>query len=310
MKIFKLNELPLTPLGGVVALGFFDGVHKAHREILKTARRKAEALGVPFGVFTFASESDIKKEAKRLYTTDERLEIIEGLGADFAVLADFAEIRSLSEEEFVKGLLIGKLNCDVAVAGYNFRFGKGALGDSEALFCLMEKSGRRAVIVEEVTVSGSPVSSTLIRSFIEEGRIEESNIMLGSPYAFFGKVVHGNNDGKKLGIPTVNTEIHNKVTPKLGAYRSLVLFDGEIYNAVTNIGKCPTLGEREIHLETHMIGFSGDIYGKNVKIFLLGFLREERLFASEKELIMQINIDKNITLEENGVEKWQELGLR
>ncbi len=311
MKIFGYGELGLAPKGGVIALGFFDGVHEAHRKIFETASKEAKKAGVPFGVFTFSSESDIKSGTKRLYSTEERLGIIAGLGADYAVAADFSEICSLTAEEFVKDVLIGGLDASLAVAGYNFRFGKGALGTEVELLRLMQECGRDAIIIREIRLLGNEVSATAIRSLIESGKIGDANRLLGSPYSFTGRVIHGNSKGEKLGFPTVNTEvIKSKVTPPLGVYRSLVLADERIYDAVTNIGTCPTLGEREVHLETHIIGFSGDLYGKNIKVFILEFLREERLFPNEKELIKQINIDKNTTIQKNGEEKWQELGLK
>ncbi len=311
MKIFTFKELSLAPRGGVIALGFFDGVHLAHRKLFDKARSEARLRGVPFGVFTFTSESDIKKNAKRLYTTEERLEIIGGLSADFTLLADFSEICSFGAEEFVVEILVKGLGASVSVAGYNFKFGKGALGTSELLSKLMRENGREAITVDEISLRGKEVSSTVIRSLIEGGKIEEANELLGSPYTFFGKVEHGESLGKKLGFPTLNTKIQDgKATPKSGVYRSAVLLDGKVISAVTNIGKCPTFGEREIHLETHLIDFGGDIYGKDIKIFLLGYLREERLFSSKEELVMQIKVDKNTTIKKNGEEKWQELGLK
>ncbi len=311
MKKIGFSDLSAAPKGGVVALGFFDGVHTAHRELFKMAKSEAELRKVPFGIFTFTSESKIKEEAKRLYTTEERLEIIKELGADFAIVADFSEICSLSAVEFVEKVLIEGLDAAVAVAGYNFRFGKDAQGTSTVLAKSLSKHGRYAIIVEKIEFEGEEISSSAIRNLIERGKIEEANLLLGMPYSFFGKVIHGNSKGKKLGFPTVNTETEkNKITPKTGVYRSLALVRGVLYNAITNIGRCPTLGEREIHLETHILDFSGELYGEKIKIFLLGYLREEKRFANEKELIMQINVDKNTAIKENGEEKWQELGLK
>ncbi len=311
MKIYTYKELRLAPRGGVIALGFFDGVHAAHRELLKMAKEEAELRRASLGVFTFSSESNIKSDKKRLYTTDERLDLIAGLGGDFAVVADFSEICSIEAEDFVRTVLADGLGASVAVAGYNFRFGKGARGNSICLAKEMSRYGDYAIIFDKFELDGKEVSSSAVRALIEEGKIEDANRLLGSPYCFCGKVEHGNSMGKSLGFPTINTPLENgKIIPRLGVYRSAVLAGGNIYNSVTNVGKCPTLGEREIHLETHLIDFRGDLYGENVKIFLLGYLREERTFKNEKELIMQINVDKNNTIIENGEEKWQEHGLK
>jgi len=311
MRVFGYSELEKAPRGSVIALGFFDGVHKAHRDILYSAYSEAKRLGVPFGIFTFNSESNIKNGSKRLYTTKERLKIFEELSADFVALVSFSEVSSLSAESFVKSVLIDKLHTLVAFAGYNFRFGKCALGDSRLLSELLSRNGKRAVIIDEIRPNGEPISSSIVKGLIEEGRLKEANELLGAPYFFDGEVISGNSKGHSLGFPTVNTEIDEvRIIPRLGVYRSLVLAEGVLYNAVTNVGKCPTLGERDVHLETHIIDFSGDLYGKKITVYLLEFLREEKSFEDKNQLIMQINIDKNTTIKKNGEEKWQELGLK
>lgn len=311
MTIYSYREINSAPRGGVIALGFFDGVHSAHRSLILEAKKRAEAIGAPLGIFTFSAESGIKKDTQRLYTTEERLGIIEGLSVDFAVVAEFSEICALCPEEFVGEVLISGLDAAVAFAGYNFRFGKGALGHARDLERLMTEAGRDAVICNEITRDGKRVSSTAVRSLIESGEMKEAAELLGSPYFLTGKVVKGNGQGRSLGFPTVNTPLRaGKVIPKLGVYRSLVKLPQGIYNGVTNLGVCPTLGERDAHAETYIIDFDGDVYGENVTVYLLEYLREERTFAGKEELIMQINIDKNTTIEKNGEEKWQELGLR
>ena len=311
MKIIGYKDLKTAPSGSVAAIGFFDGVHLAHRKLLSDARELANSLGVPFGILTFSSESNIKKGAPRLYSTEEKIRFFEESSADFSVILDFEEICSLSPEEFVKDILVDGLNASVAYVGYNFRFGKGALGNSPDLYAFMKKAGKDAVICSEVDFEGMPISATLIRTLIESGEIERANALLGSPYFISGEVVQGNGAGHDLGFPTVNTALASgKVIPKRGVYRSAVSVMGKLYNGVTNIGTCPTLGERETHAETYIIDFSENVYGQNVVVYLLGYLREERMFGTAEELIMQIEVDKNKAIKKNGEEKWQELGLK
>ena len=311
MRIFKYGEIKNAPGGGVIALGFFDGVHSAHRSLLRETKNKAREIGAPFGIFTFSAESEIKVGSPRLYSTEERLDFFEELGADFAVVADFAAICTLSPEEFVGDALIDGLRARIAYAGFNFKFGRGASADSEDLIRLMRAHGRDAVICDEITDGGEVISATAIRGLIETGRIERANEILGTPYYVRGIVERGNGNGHSLGFPTVNTALDKKrVKPKNGVYRSAVSVRGRLYNGVTNIGSCPTLGEREIHAETYIIDFSESIYGETVRVYLLGYLREEKVFSSPKELIMQIEVDKKQTLDKNGEEKWQELGLK
>lgn len=311
MKIIDFCRIKEAPRGGVIALGLFDGMHIAHRELLISAKELAKRLNAPFGVFTFLGESGIKRGTKRLYSTEERLLIIEELGADFTVTSSFPEISEMSAESFVSNILIKALDAKAAVSGYNFRFGKGAIGDATLLRKLMKREGRAALIKEEISEGGEPISSTRIRSLIESGDMKKAARLLGAPYFISGRVLHGEGKGAGLGFPTVNLPIEEgKVIPRLGVYRSLTLVDGELCDSVTNVGRCPTLGEREVHLEAHLIGKQTDLYGKNVKVFLIEFLRDEKAFSSQKELIMQINIDKNTTIKRNGEEKWQELGLK
>lgn len=295
----------------VMALGFFDGVHIAHRDLLKQARDIAREKGLAFGVFTFGSTGGIKINAGRLYDDGEKAEIFDALGADFTVYADFGAISGNSAEDFVNKILCLDLNCKVCVAGFNFRFGKGASGDQARLTELMRKNGKETYICDEITAGGVTLSATLIRNLIADGKIEEANSYLGAPYYIKGRVLHGRSDGRKLGFPTANISIEEgRIVPRFGVYRSATIIDGKMYNGVSNVGICPTFDGREIRLETHIIDFSGDLYGKELRVYLLGFLRDERRFDTIDELKTQINIDKNTTIIKNGEIKWQELGLK
>ena len=293
----------------VLALGFFDGVHIAHRDLIKTARKIAEEKGLPLGIFTFTG--DVKGGAERIYSDREKNRIFESLGADFTVYADFAAIKDLSPEEFVKNVLVSSLGCAISVAGFNFRFGRGASGDAESLTVLMAKSGGEAVIKNEITQDGETVSSTRIRDLLTSGRMKEATSLLGAPYYIIGRVEHGNKTGRTLGFPTVNLPlVDGAVTLKRGVYRSAVPIGEKIYHGITNIGTCPTFDERSVHSETYILDFEGDIYGEEICIYLLDFMREEIAFSTPNDLKMQINIDKNRAIKENGDITWQELGLK
>ena len=296
----------------VLALGFFDGVHVAHRDLIKKAKDVAQTQGLKFGIFTFRSDGRIKANAKRLYSDEEKAEFFKELGADFIIFADFGAISGCSAEDFVKGVLAEEICCRICVAGFNFRFGKGAVAGANELCRYMNECGGQAFICEEVTSpDGSTLSASVIRNLIAEGKIEEANANLGSPYYIKGRVLHGRADGRKLGFPTANISIgEDKAVPRLGVYRTVTVIDGKIYNGVTNIGKCPTFMGEEIRLECHLIDFDGDLYGRELRVYLLGFLRDEMGFDSIDSLKMQIQIDKETTIKENGEIKWQELGLK
>lgn len=295
----------------LLALGFFDGVHIAHRNLLEKAKDIAEKKGLSFGIFTFKSSGEIKGNTGRLYDDVDKAEIFRSLGADFVVFADFSAISMCSPEDFVKEILWQELNCQSCVAGFNFRFGKGASAGAEDLARLMAELGGDTEICDEITADGSTLSATIIRNLILNGDMDEANRLLGSPYYIKGRVLHGRTDGRKIGFPTANILIKKgKLVPKFGVYRSAVKIGEQIYSAVSNIGVCPTFNGEEIRLEAHIIDFDGDLYDQKIKVFLLGYIREEKRFDSIDELKMQIIVDKNTVIEENGDIKWLHLGQK
>ncbi|MBO5316226.1 MAG: riboflavin biosynthesis protein RibF [Clostridia bacterium] len=293
----------------VLALGFFDGVTLAHRELLKEARKIADKKGLPLGVFTFYSTDPIKPLSERIYSTEDKLLLLGRCGVNFVILSSFDELSGLSPEEFVR-IISEDLGASVAVSGFNFRFGKGARGNVADLKSLMEKGGGSAVTVKEQTLDGKSISATLIRELISLDKIEEANRLLGAPYMLRGLVASGKRLGHSLGFPTVNTDIPSGRATPLGVYRSAVPIGDRIYHAVTNIGSCPTMGERKTHAETHIIDYNGDLYSKDIEVYLLGYLRDEIRFNTPEELIAQVEEDKKRAIKENGELTCQKLGLK
>lgn len=296
----------------VLALGFFDGVHIAHRDLILKAKKIAVASGLKLGIFTFKSDGNIKMGSERLYNDREKAEIFDYLGVDFVIYADFSAISGATPDEFVKKMLVEDLGCRVCVAGFNFRFGKGASGGAKDLCRLMQDCGGEAVIFEEIKARGEiTLSASLVRDLLKDGDIPTAEEMLGAPYYIKGRVLPGRQVGRSLGFPTVNIPLADgKIIPRLGVYRTAIPIDGKIYSAVTNIGVCPTFDRREAHLESYIIDFEGDLYDRELRVFLLGFLRDEIVFSSPEELKMQINVDKNRVITENGDITWQDLGLK
>ena len=301
-------EPNMAPIGEkcVVALGFFDGVHLAHRRLIAHAEQIARAKGLRLAVFTFAAEAEGYKYTEgRLYSTEEKLSLLASLGVELTVLADFSSLRDLSPEAFALDVLVKTLGAHIAVAGYNFRFGKGASGDAHTLLALMRASGGDAVIEAECTQGGEAVSSTRIRRLLAQGKTEEADRLLVTPYFLEGTVESGRGMGRTWGIPTVNLPLPKGRTFLCeGVYRSAILIRNEVYHAVTNVGRCPTFGAREVHAETHVLDCDLSLYGEKVRIYLLGYLREEKVFSGVEELKTQIIVDKNRAIKENGDIKW------
>ncbi len=306
---YKYGDAPqLCP--SVMALGVFDGVHVGHRRLIEHARARASESGVPLSVFTFRDNGTLKAGAPRIYGEEEKCRLFERLGIDTVIFCDFRSVSNLSAEDFVGEVLLKSLSAICAVAGYNFRFGRGATGDAALLSELCKSVGIEALICDEVRCGDRTVSSTAVRELLREKRIKEANLLLGTPYFISGGVKHGNGVGHTLGYPTVNTDIDpSRVALPGGVYRTAVPYRGKIYSALTNVGTCPTFGERPVHAETYILDFDGDLYGENIDIFFLDYLRDEQAFSSVESLKMQINIDKNKVITENGDTTWQELGL-
>lgn len=289
----KKNEYN-TP--SVIALGLFDGVHLAHRALLDAAREQALRRGLLFTVFTFA-EGDLKRGKKKIYSDPDKLSILEELGVERVILCDFLSVKDLSADKFISDVLIGTFGLEYAVSGFNFRFGRGASGDSDTLSAHLRERGLDALIVPEMKYGDLTLSSTVIREMLEIGDVEGASLALGSPYFIKGVTEHGRGVGRALGIPTVNTGIDpSRLTVANGVYLTEIDVGGTSYPALTNVGTCPTFDERPIHAETYILDFNGDLYGQELKIKFLAKLRDEKRFQNEKELIMQINIDKNAAL--------------
>lgn len=308
MKIYKYTPGKKLLSQTVVALGLFDGLHIGHRRLLDSARRIAEKRGLNFAVFTFENEGKIKGGS--LYTTEQKLALLHGAGIPAAVVANFSDVSHISAEDFVKDSLLSDMDCRVAVTGRDFRFGKGALGDTALLSEILTRAGAEFIAEDEHSINGEKISTGKIKTLVAEGKVGEARELLSLPYFITCSAEHGTGVGRGLGFPTVNSSFNAGITaPARGVYRTAAEISGRLYHAVTNVGTCPTFAERPLHAETHIIGYSGDLYGKSIRVFFLGYLRDEIKFKNEKELILQINVDKNRTIKENGELKWQEIGL-
>ena len=308
MKIYEYSlgkEIPIK--GSAVALGFFDGVHAAHRRLLKTARDIAKSLSLTFAVFTFSSGAEFK--GKSIYSTEEKLSLLEKEGVEAVIVADFSKIANVDASDFIHTTLLSDLHCRAAIAGFDFRFGKGAVGNTDLLCTELSKMGAICRIEEEHRINGEKISTTKIKELLSQGRVDVAREFLGYPYFITASVSHGNGQGAGLGFPTANMDIEaDRATLKKGVYRTCAEIDGKLFSALTNVGTCPTFEERRLHAETYILEYNGNLYDKKIRIFFLGFLREEIKFESKNELILQIKVDINRTITENGELKWQEIG--
>ena len=294
MEIKQLREgsPPLVAARPVVALGHFDGFHRGHAAVLAAAADLARRRGAPLLVFTFAAD-DAPKSGALLSDDGERASHFAAAAADYAVFSAFSALAHLTPRAFVQEILLGKLRAAVAVTGEDFRFGAGAAGDAALLASLLAEAGAEAVTVPPVTEGGEKISSTRIRRALKRGDCREVTALLGRPYTVSHTVLHGRHLGHTLGFPTVNgCPAPHRALPLAGVYGTAVTTaDGRCFRAVTNVGTRPTVGDADLRIETHILDFSGDLYGERVTVAFLTRLREERRFPTLSALAEQIAND-------------------
>ena len=205
MEIYEYSsDVKPSFSAAVVALGLFDGVHLGHRALLATAKAEAEKRGLPLVVFTFFSENELPKGATRLYSTEQKNELLKKAGAEYVVYADFGKIANLSAKSFVFDVLVDKLKAQLTVAGLDFRFGKGREGDAQTLAALMAERGGKCLLVPDESAFGAKVSTSLIKDLLKRGEPELAGKLLGEPYFIEGTIVRGDGRGRTLGLTTVN----------------------------------------------------------------------------------------------------------
>lgn len=286
----------------VVVLGMFDGVHAGHRELILSARKEAETLGIPLQVCTFEPHPlrIIRPEtAPRLLSTlGEKAALMQKLGVDELRVIHFTRAFAESEPEYFLKALKEKADPDVIYAGWNYTFGRGGLGDAELLRKVGDRIGFQARIHEPVrTADGLTISSSEIRRRLLAGRIPEANIMLGEAYPLSGKVVPGKHIGHTLGFPTANLRIPpEKLLPDFGVYLCR-LSDGEKrYHGVVNIGNQPTLPSGHVTVEAHVLDDNPELYGKYVRLRLIRRMRAEKRFENIEALTDQLARDREEAL--------------
>lgn len=300
MKFFDLkNKLEITSITNptVLCVGNFDGVHLGHRQLVDSVLVNYEKLENQFpnirtGAWFF--DSTFYKSANDIYSIDEKIDAFAALGLDYAIIADFDEVKSLSPEEFVESVLKNDCKCVHAVCGENFRFGSRAMGDAKMISELM---GGCSSIISLLSINGCVVSSTQIREHLSQGEIEKANILLGDNYSICETVVHGKALGRKLGIPTANQNVTNKkIILKSGIYSTICTLDGHKYFGVTNVGTRPTVEDTDHkNVETYLIDFDGECYGKKIKVEFVSRVRDEMKFESVDALTNQIKKDISAT---------------
>ena len=290
----------------VAALGTFDGVHRAHQELLRQGRAFADAAGCPLRVYTFDRhplEVLRPEKAPRILTTrEEQMARMEKAGVEeLRILSFTRETADMPPEDFLR-LLREENSLAAVVAGWNYTFGRRGQGNAETLRRDGEKHGYRVIIVPSVTTdTGEIISSTAIREKLGRGDLSGAEKMLGYDYTLSGPVVNGKHQGTRIGFPTANIRTNpRKLLPAYGVYAARMRCGEKSWPAVVNIGLQPTIPSGAVTVEAHAIGASGDFYGEAAAVELKARLREEIRFGSVEELKAQIERDRAEALRRMG----------
>ena len=272
-----------------IALGTFDGMHMGHRAVID-GLIEYNRIAV---TFEKPPKSVISGNEELLMTPEDKYKSLLSYGVNEVFMPKFQEMRDLSPSDFLD-MLLKAYNPSAIACGFNYRFGKDALGDTKFLSNYCDEKGIKLFVSDAVMYDGEVVSSSKIRDMITAGKIEDANKQIYGGFVFSSEVIHGDHRGRTIGFPTIN-QIYPVclVKPKFGVYKAEVIIDGQPYKAITNLGVRPTFKTEIITAETYIPHFVGDLYGKQLQIKLLKFLREERKFHSVDDLKSAIKADVN-----------------
>ena len=283
------------PAETVLCLGNFDGVHLAHRRLMGRALLERDRIcpEAAVGVFCFRQlpARFLGGEFQGLLcSSEERLARFWSCGMEFAILAEFPDLRGLSAEEYVCNVLKGRCHAVAVACGFNHRFGKNGAGTPDLL---QKHFGQRVFLQEAITLNGQTVSSTRIRTLLQEGEAEEAAELLTVPYHIHAPVLHGKALGRRMGTPTVNQCFpKDAVIPAHGVYVTECVVNGQSYRGVTNVGIRPTVeADGQVNCETYLLDFDGDLYDERLTVRFLKFIRKEKKFDSTEALWEQIRAD-------------------
>jgi riboflavin kinase/FMN adenylyltransferase len=298
MEVIRgFKNFPPSFLHSAVAIGNFDGVHAGHQKILKFLSGKAGELGVSSLILTFSPHPEKilgEKATKMIQTVEQRNREIEKFGIDALLIVPFdQDFSSLSAREFVRKIIVKTLKAKAVVVGENFRYGKNREGDIPLLRKLASESNFQIHSIPAVKKKGMTASSSLIRVLLQQGQVEKANLLLGRNYEIEGKVIKGKSRGKSLGFPTANIETKNEIVPP-GIFISSVSMDSEKFPSLTNVGNCPTFNQKETNIESYIINFARELYGKTIRIGFLKKIRDEIKFKTAEDLKTQMKRDLQI----------------
>ena len=296
--IHGIENFPASE-GSIVTIGTFDGVHLGHQQILKQLIDTSQQSKLKSVLLTFfphprmVLQPDISMHL--IQTIEEREKALRKTGLDYLVIHPFSEKFSrLSADDYVKQVLVDKLNVRKVVVGYDHRFGRNRTASLEDMYNYADIYDFEVIEIDAKKIKSTAVSSTKIRKAIDQGDIALANSYLGDPFKLEGVVVHGDKRGRELSYPTANIELQNKhkIIPKQGVYLIQSELDNRVVYGMMNIGTKPTFDTTNPSIEVHFFDWNGDLYDQTLQVKLLKWVREEQKFDSVEELQAQIHADE------------------
>jgi riboflavin kinase / FMN adenylyltransferase len=288
--------------GATVAIGNFDGVHRGHKAVIVAVLARARALGKPSAALTFEPHPraffNPDEPLFRLTPEAAKLRLLAAAGLHGAIVLTFdAELAKLSAEDFVQRVLVDRFAISGAVIGFNFHFGANRAGSPDFLQAQGKQHGFTVDIVPPLSDGGRPVSSGPIRAALAAGRLDDAAEFLGYPWFVSGTVIHGDKRGRELGFPTANLRLDPACALRHGIYAVRTAIAGRRYDGVASFGRRPMFDNGAVLLEIFLFDFSGDLYGANIDIAFIAWLRDEAMFASAKDLMRQMKEDSRLARE-------------
>ena len=294
---FPDDPRPLWLSHPVLALGNFDGFHRGHLKIIeRVCRGAAEHGGTPMAMTFDPHPPRVVRPDKApplLMTTEQRLDALYAAGIKCVAVVRFTrDLSRWDPDTFVRTVLVDWLRVSEVWVGANFLFGHERSGNFSLLRTLGLRHGFRADKIDPVRYKDFVVSSTRIRRLVSEARVDEAGALLGHPYCIEGTVVEGRKRGRELGVPTANLATDNELVLPYGVYATTMTVNGTVHAGVTNVGIRPTFGDTTPTIETHLLGYEGDLYGRRVRLGFVQRLRDERHFEDVDALREQIDADR------------------
>lgn len=303
--IWNINSI-IDDTDGVLTLGTFDGVHLGHQRIIAEVKSRAKNRSAKSTLIIFEPHPQFVLQRENLSpieiltTIEEKIRVLEKTDLDRLVVANFSlSLAGLSPEDFVKSILLDKLHMKEIIIGHDHAFGRNREGNIELLQKMSREFSFDVSALSPVTINDIIVSSTKIRNLLKDGMLAEAHEFLGRSYSILAQVAEGDGRGRKLGYPTVNLRPYSqhKLIPKLGIYATILHVDNTPYQSVTYVGERPTFGMKNVVVETHIVNFDRDIYGKEVELEFFHFIRSDERFDNQDGLVKQIELDLQTSME-------------